>query len=272
MDNHLPAPYRLIIAMELAAKAHLEQRRKSDQSPYVNHLIEVMSLLVKLGHDDENLLISAVLHDAIEDTTVNYDQLFLMFGKEVADTVKGLSDDKTFSLQERRLGQLRKAKSGTKNHKLIKLSDAISNASSIPLNWSIKRVKESLNHLKKLADLCGDVCPDMHQMLLKKIDSAKTSLEENKREISDKLDEYIEHERVFYCILTDCFYLSESAKNHSKNVSLLGGKFDAYLRSIRSKRLSFCSESVILDSTVSKVNELGKSSLEQTIEVQGGVV
>jgi guanosine-3',5'-bis(diphosphate) 3'-pyrophosphohydrolase len=192
MDNHNLTPCRLIEALELAAKAHVAQRRKSDQSPYLNHLIDVMSVLAKFGHVDENLLISALLHDAIEDTDVNYDQLYLMFGEEVAETVKGLSDDKLLSLQERRLEQLRKAINGTKNHKLIKISDAISNASSIPLNWSIKRAKESLNHLEKLAVACGDVCPEMHQMLLEKLDSAIVLLEKSKHEISDKIDDYIE--------------------------------------------------------------------------------
>jgi guanosine-3',5'-bis(diphosphate) 3'-pyrophosphohydrolase len=266
MDNHLPPPFRLIIAIELAAKAHVGQRCKSDQSPYVNHLIDVMSLLIKFGHDNENLLISAVLHDAIENTTVNYDQLFLMFGKEVADTVEGLSNDKSLSMQERRLGQLRKAKNGTKNHKLIKLSDAISNAQSIPLNWSLKRAKKSLRHLKKLSDICVDVCPYMHQMLLKKIDLAMATFEENKREISDKLDEYIEQKRVFYCILTDRFYLCERARDRLNIASLMEGKFDAYIRSIRCKKLSFCSESVSLDSINSKVSELGKRSIDQSIE------
>tara|TARA_R110001606_G_scaffold86624_2_gene196095 strand:+ start:3601 stop:4281 length:681 start_codon:yes stop_codon:yes gene_type:complete len=192
MDNQFSVAKRFLVALDLAAKAHAVLRRKSDHSPYLNHLIDVTSLLVKFGHDDEDLLITAVLHDAVEDTTVNYDQLILMFGEEVADSVKGLSDDRRLSLQERRLGQLRKAKNGTRNHKLIKLSDAISNASSMPLNWPLKQAKESLNHLKKLAGACGDVCPEMHQMLLEKLDSAIVLLEKSKHEISDKIDDYIE--------------------------------------------------------------------------------
>ncbi|MFT6779541.1 MAG: hypothetical protein ACJAV1_003484 [Paraglaciecola sp.] len=267
MDNHIPKPYRLIMALELAAKAHVGQRRKSDQSPYLNHLIDVMSLLVKFGHDDENLLISAVLHDAIEDTTVNYDQLFLMFGEEVANTVKGLSDDKSLGLQERRLGQLRKAKSGTRNHKLIKLSDAFSNASSMPLNWTIKRAKESLNHLKKLADVCGEVCPEMHQMLLDKIDSALDSLDKIKREISDKIDDYIERKLVFYCVRNDHFYLSESAEDLPVNVAVMQGKFDTYMRSIRSEKLNFYAKPTVFENINSTVNELGFNNFNHPVEV-----
>jgi hypothetical protein len=267
MDNHFHAPYRLIIALELAAKAHVNQCRKSDQSPYLNHLIDVMSLLVKFGHDDENLLISAVLHDAIEDTTVNYDQLFLMFGEEVANTVKDLSDDKSLGLQERRLGQLRKAKNGTRNHKLIKLSDAFSNASSIPLNWPIKRAIDSLNHLKQLADVCGEVCPEMHQMLLGKIDSTIDSLDKSKCEISDKIDDYIEQKLVFYCVRNDHFYLSESAADLPLNVAVIQGKFDTYMRSIRSDKLNFYAKPTVFENINSTVSELGIIDFKHSIEV-----
>ena len=62
----------------------------------------------------------------------------------------------------------------------------------MPLNWPLKQAKESLNHLKKLAGACGDVCPEMHQMLLEKLDSAIVLLEKSKHEISDKIDDYIE--------------------------------------------------------------------------------
>lgn len=267
MDNHHPTPYRLIVALELAAKAHVKQRRKSDQSPYLNHLIDVMSLLVKFGHDDENLLISAVLHDAIEDTTVNYDQLYLMFGEEVAVTVKGLTDDKRLSLQERRLEQLKKAKNGTRNHKLIKLSDAISNASSMPLNWPLKRAKESLNHLKNLAGACGDVCPEMYQMLLEKIDSAIDSLDKSKREISDKIDDYIERKLVYYCVRNDHFYLSESADDLPINVAVMQGKFDAYMRSIRFEKLNFYAKPTIFENINSTLSELGFNNFNHPVEL-----
>jgi|GEM_PF-1302383 len=263
MDNHFPAPYRLIIALELAAKAHVNQRRKSDNSPHLNHLIDVMSLLVKLGHDDENLLISAVLKDAIEDTDVSYDQLLLMFGEEVADTAKTLGDDKRLSMQERRLGQLRRAKSGTINHKLIELSDAIGNASSIPSNWSIKQAKESLNHLSNLAAICGDVCSEMHRLLVRKIDLAIGSLEKNKHAISEKVNDYIDQKRVFYCIVKDCFYLSESTNIHSGNAWLMSGKFDAYLRSIRSKKLSFCETALTFNEITATVSEQGNASIKE---------
>lgn len=266
MDNQYLVPQRLIVALNMAAKAHAEQRRKYDQSPYLNHLVEVMSLLIKFGHDDESLLISALLHDAIEDTNISYDELNQAFGNQVAETVLSLSDNKRLSLQERRLEQLKKAKSGSQNHRLIKLSDAISNASSIPLTWTLDRAKESLEHLRELADVCGNVCPNLYQMLMEKIDSAMVAHDENKREISDKVDDYINQNRVFYCILNDQFYLSESARNFPKNVLKMDGKFDFYMRSIRTKRLSFYLESVAFDALKASVTKRILDSFEHSVE------
>lgn len=266
MDNQYLVPQRLIVALNMAAKAHAEQRRKYDQSPYLNHLAEVLSLLVKFGHDDEDLLISALLHDAIEDTNISYDELNQAFGNQVAETVLSLSDNKRLSLQERRLEQLNKAKSGSQNHRLVRLSDAISNASSIPLTWTLERAKESLEHLRKMADVCGNACPNLYQILMEKIDFAMVAHDENKREISDKVDDYINQNRVFYCILNDQFYLSESARNFPKNVLKMDGKFDFYMRSIRTKRLSFYLESVAFDSLKASVTKRILDSFEHSVE------
>jgi (p)ppGpp synthase/HD superfamily hydrolase len=149
MDNQQPTPPKLISALEIAVNANVDQSSKGEKPSYLSHLVEVASLLVKFGHDDEPLLISTLLHDVIEDTNVTHDHLLQTFGKEVVETVKGLSVNKRLSLQERRLEQLAKAKNGSKNHRLIMLSDA----SSIPASWTLESVKGSLEYLKKLGDV-----------------------------------------------------------------------------------------------------------------------
>jgi (p)ppGpp synthase/HD superfamily hydrolase len=266
MDNQQPIPQKLISALEIAANANVDQCSKGEKSSYLSHLIEVASLLVKFGHDDESLLISTLLHDVIEDTNVTHDQLLKTFGKEVVEIVKGLSVNKRLSLEDRRLEQLKKAKNGSENHRLIMLSDAISDASSIPASWTLECVKGSLEHLSKLADVCGNVCPNMHQMLIEKIDFAMVAHDENIREINDKVDDYINQNRVFYCILNDDFYLSESAKNFPKNVVKMYGGFDDYMRFIRTKKLSFYLESVVFDGLKSSVTKRILDSFEHSVE------
>ena len=56
----------LIKSLELASKNHAQQKRKSDGSPYINHLIEVAVLLTEI--DDADELSAAILHDILDDT------------------------------------------------------------------------------------------------------------------------------------------------------------------------------------------------------------
>lgn len=266
MDNQQSIPKKLISALEISANANVDRCRKGEKPSYLSHLIEVTSMLVKFGHDDEDLLIAALLHDAIGDTNVTHDQLLQTFGKEVVETVKGLNENKRLSLQNRRLEQLAKAKSGSKNHRLIMLSDAINDASSIPASLTLESVKGSLEHLRKLGDVCGNVCPNLHQILMEKIDFALVAYGENKSEISDKVDDYINQNRVFYCILNDEFFLSESAKNFPKNVAKMDDRFDDYMRFIRTERLSFYVDLIAFDALKSSANMLGINSSEHLIE------
>lgn len=67
---------RLAKALLIASKAHSKQRRKSDDSPYVDHLIEVQHLLTTSANvKDEDIIIAGLLHDVIEDSNVTQGQI-----------------------------------------------------------------------------------------------------------------------------------------------------------------------------------------------------
>ncbi|KAA0876170.1 RelA/SpoT family protein [Nitrincola tapanii] len=72
-----------------AEQAHDGQRRKSGE-PYVTHPLAVASILAGM-HMDHQSLMSAMLHDVIEDTDINYDGISSQFGQPVADIVDGVS-------------------------------------------------------------------------------------------------------------------------------------------------------------------------------------
>jgi GTP diphosphokinase / guanosine-3',5'-bis(diphosphate) 3'-diphosphatase len=69
-------------AAGMAARWHVHQRRKGiAQEPYINHLLEVASLVAEAtGGNDPNLVIAALLHDAIEDQGVTSEMLAIEFG------------------------------------------------------------------------------------------------------------------------------------------------------------------------------------------------
>jgi len=87
---------QVLLAAERAAHWHVAQRRKGTaQEPYVNHLLEVARLVSQAsGGGDPNLVIAALLHDAIEDQgdRTSLSELRDRFGPAVADIVEACSD------------------------------------------------------------------------------------------------------------------------------------------------------------------------------------
>lgn len=84
-------------AVKLATEAHEGQVRKVSGLPYVTHPIQV-SILIKeklYGKLDEEtletLMVSAVLHDILEDTNITFDKLVDEFGMQVAMIVNNVT-------------------------------------------------------------------------------------------------------------------------------------------------------------------------------------
>lgn len=73
-------------AWDFAVAAHGEQRRPSGE-PYVAHLSEAVQVLLHVGVTSLPLLIAAILHDIVEDTSVELDEVKAEFGLKVADLV-----------------------------------------------------------------------------------------------------------------------------------------------------------------------------------------
>lgn len=86
-------------AKEFAKLVHRNQTYGN--KPYSFHLREVYLTLKNLElTQDEVLLASAWLHDSIEDTEVTYKVLELQFGKEVADLVQAVTNEKGTNRKE----------------------------------------------------------------------------------------------------------------------------------------------------------------------------
>lgn len=98
----LAGPGLALDAFQFAAKAHRGQRRKGDGSPYIEHPVEVARLLHAAGLADERLLAAAFLHDVVEDTDIDLDQLEKHFGEEVAALVDAMTEDKSVQPYVRR--------------------------------------------------------------------------------------------------------------------------------------------------------------------------
>ncbi len=76
-------------AFDYADSKHQGQMRKS-QEPYIVHPRDVAITLAEY-QVDPNTIVAGLLHDILEDTDTNYDEIKAKFGEEVADIVEGLT-------------------------------------------------------------------------------------------------------------------------------------------------------------------------------------
>ena len=81
-------------ASAAAARWHFRHTRRDGKTPYVSHCFRVaLTVSHVFGCDDDVCIAIALLHDVIEDTTADYDDVLDGFGAEVADGVAALTKD-----------------------------------------------------------------------------------------------------------------------------------------------------------------------------------
>jgi guanosine-3',5'-bis(diphosphate) 3'-pyrophosphohydrolase len=150
MDNNR----QLLEAISFAARAHQGQLRKDGRTPYVSHVFRV-SLIVRqvFGVDDFSVLTAAVLHDTIEDTTTDFDDLEKQFGQEIASWVSALSKDKRLPEAEREKAyenQLAQSPWQVKICKLADIYDNLTDAINMPEEKRGRTVRNAQRYLAAL--------------------------------------------------------------------------------------------------------------------------
>ena len=144
-------------AIELAVASHEGQKRR-DGSDYVTHPIAVAEIIAEMGLDADSV-ISAILHDCIEDTEVSYDKIKSIFGERVADIVEGVSKLTRMpyeSREEAQIENLRKmflAMGKDIRVIMIKIADRLHNMRTIEFQSPDKQREKSLETMEVYAPL-----------------------------------------------------------------------------------------------------------------------
>ena len=84
---------KLNLAKQCAIKQHKGQYRKNNKTPYWHHLRDVVTNLEMMGIDDESILCAGWLHDSIEDTSFDFDDVLKYFDKKTAQIVSDVTKE-----------------------------------------------------------------------------------------------------------------------------------------------------------------------------------
>ena len=102
----IPGLPRTRAALTYATKLHRHQRREMDGAPFIEHPLEVASLLYAAGAPD-HLIAAGLLHDVIEKTPATGFDLRRRFGSNIASLVLAVSEDAHIHGYAERKGALR---------------------------------------------------------------------------------------------------------------------------------------------------------------------
>ncbi len=202
-------------AVALACEAHAGQRRYAG-GDYVCHPLQVAVILVELGMDNETI-VAAILHDVVEDTAVELDELRREFGEDVALLVDGVTKitQMPFSTREEEQAEnVRKmlmAMSKDIRVIIIKLADRLHNMRTssgwgeqkrrdkaketmdiyapIAHRLGIRAIKEELEDIS-LHLLDPMACEEIEQNLSMRSDERAAFLEAIQTQLRERLHEY----------------------------------------------------------------------------------
>jgi len=138
---------RIFQAYQFSAKAHEGQQRVSGE-PYIHHPLEVAGILGEM-HMDHQTLMAAILHDVLEDTPINKDDIRKKFGKNVAELVDGVSKltqvhfDSVEEAQAQNFRKMLMAMSQDIRVILVKLADRLHNMRTLGALQHEKRMRIS---------------------------------------------------------------------------------------------------------------------------------
>ncbi len=144
-------------AYSIAKENHKDQHRKSGE-PFVAHPLEVATILANIEMDQVSI-VSAILHDLVEDTEFSVKTIKKKFGKKIANIINGVTKlDKIIfhSKEERQVENLRKmiiAMSEDVRIILVKLADRLHNMRTLSSLKKEKKEKKSLETIEIYAPI-----------------------------------------------------------------------------------------------------------------------
>ena len=149
----------ILAAYDYGREMHDGQMRKSGE-PYFTHPVAVAAILTEQQLDDATI-VTALLHDTIEDTRSTYQEISERFGREVADLVDGVTKLTNLQLsssetqQAENFRKLLMAMSKDLRVILVKLADRLHNMRTIRAMKPEKQMQKARETMDIFAPLAG---------------------------------------------------------------------------------------------------------------------
>lgn len=203
-------------AIEFAIKYHGTQQRESGD-PYYHHPLEVAEIIAEMRLDTDSI-VTAILHDTIEDTDLTLEEIEKNFGKDVAKLVDGVTKLTKIQFKAENIRQaenFRKlliAMSDDIRVLLVKLADRLHNMRTINFITNEEKKKrialETIEIYAPLAERIGvqqiktelqDICfevlnPDIRQSIIHRFESIEAGQEKFIPQIIDEIKKTIENQ------------------------------------------------------------------------------
>ncbi len=165
--DHPCAAVLLLRAFTFAMEKHAGQTREEPNGrPAIVHPVAVANLLATVGGvSDLTVLIAALLHDTLEDTSALASDLAVRFSREVRDLVAEVTDPPGLPSEERKRHQEAQAPRLSLRAKLLKLADKACNVFDVAhfpgAGWSVERRLAYVEHAERVVAGCRGVNPDL---------------------------------------------------------------------------------------------------------------
>lgn len=204
-------------AYVFSAAAHAGQMRLSGE-PYLSHPLEVANKLAEMRLDAATIA-AGLLHDTVEDTKAEIEEIDSQFGEDVADIVDGVTKisqmQMTFDSKEiaqaENLRKMVMAMSEDIRVLLVKLCDRLHNMRTLDFQKPHKQkliAQETMDIYAPLANRLG-----LHLLKIELEDvSLKYLKPEVYQQLADNLESYAEHGKEYIDKVTDL--ISNKLKKH----------------------------------------------------------
>lgn len=162
-------------ALFFAVKAHEGQKMKQPSNvDYTAHIFGValtaLNYIEKENVDKSLVVIVALLHDVLEDTSVSYDEIKNVFGIDVANGVIALTKNENLPYEDQMEDSLNRIINLNKKEiAIVKLADRCFNTRCKVENWSTERQIEYYIEAKKICDKIGFYCAPLQNKILENI-------------------------------------------------------------------------------------------------------